>query len=73
MNWGPGRPSPDYPRGLSVSTSTDGQTWSVPVTTSGTGQITTVDLPPGGARYLRLEQTGTASSPWSIADLRVYS
>jgi glucosylceramidase len=28
VNWGPGQPSGDYPRGLLVSTSTDGTSWS---------------------------------------------
>ena len=59
VNWGPGQPSGDYPRGLLVSTSTDGTTWSAPVTATGSAQITTVDLPGGPARYVRLEQTGT--------------
>jgi glucosylceramidase len=71
--WGPGRPSGDYPRGVAVSTSTDGQTWSAPVTATGAGQLTAVDLPGAAARYLRIEQTATATSWWSVADLRVYT
>jgi len=73
VNWGPGQPSGDYPRGLQVSTSTDGTTWSAPVSATGSGQITTVDLTAGPARYVRLEQTGSSGSWWSVADLRMYT
>jgi glucosylceramidase len=73
VNWGPGQPSGDYPRGLLVSTSTDGTTWSAPVSATGSGQITTVDLTGGPARYVRLEQTGSSGSWWSVADLRLYT
>jgi glucosylceramidase len=73
VNWGPGQPSGDYPRGLLVSTSTDGTTWSAPVPATGSGQITTVDLSGDPARYVRLEQTATAGSWWSVADLRLYT
>jgi glucosylceramidase len=36
------------------------------------GQATTIDIAPASARYLRLEQTGSAPTWWSVADLRVY-
>jgi glucosylceramidase len=62
----------DYPRGYSVSTSVDGTTWSVPLTGSGTGQLTNIALPGDPARYLRVVQTGTAAQWWTVADLRVY-
>jgi glucosylceramidase len=73
VNWGPGQPSGDYPRRLRVSTSTNGTSWSAPVTATGAGQITTVDLPGSRARYVRFEQTGTSGSWWSVADLRFYT
>jgi glucosylceramidase len=73
VNWGPGQPSGDYPRGLQVSTSADGTTWSAPVSATGSGQITTVDLTAGPARYVRLVQTGSSGSWWSVADLRLYT
>jgi glucosylceramidase len=62
----------DYPRGYSVSTSVDGTTWSVPLTGSGTGQLTNIALPGDPARYVRVVQTGTAAQWWTVADLRVY-
>ncbi len=40
---------------------------------AGSGQLTVLDLPRTRARYLRIDQTATASSWWSVADLRVYS
>jgi glucosylceramidase len=73
VNWGPGQPSGDYPRRLQVSTSTDDTTWSAPVSATGSGQITTVDLTGGPARYVRLVQTGSSQSWWSVADLRLYT
>jgi len=63
----------DYPRGYAVSTSTDGVTWSPPVTGSGAGQLTTVALAGDAVRYLRIMQTATAPQWWSVADLRVYA
>jgi glucosylceramidase len=62
----------DYPRGYAVSTSVDGTTWSVPLTGSGTGQLTNVALPGDPVRYVRVVQTGTAAQWWTVADLRVY-
>jgi glucosylceramidase len=62
----------DYPRGYALSTSTDGAHWSSPVTGSGHGQLTTIDIPATTARYLRVAQTATAPQWWSVADLRVY-
>jgi glucosylceramidase len=62
----------DYPRGYAVSTSLDGVTWSAPVTGSGTGQLTQIALDGRAFRYLRIVQTGTAGSWWSVADLRLY-
>jgi glucosylceramidase len=41
------------------------------VSATGSGQITTVDLTAGPARYVRLEQTGSSGSWWSVADLRL--
>ena len=63
----------DYPRGVALSTSTDGVTWRPAETVAGSGQLTVLDIPRTRARYLRIDQTATASSWWSVADLRVYS
>jgi glucosylceramidase len=64
----------DFPRGYALFTSADGTTWSdVPAAAgSGSGQLTTIDVRPTAARFLRVVQTGTAPQWWSVADLRVY-
>ncbi len=63
----------DYPRSYAVSTSTDGSTWSAPVTGAGAGQLTAVDLPGAPDRYVRITQIGTAPQWWTVADLRLYT
>jgi len=62
----------DYPRGYTLETSTDGSTWTPQVSGAGSGQLTTVDFSPTSARYVRVTQTGSSGSWWSVADLRVY-
>ena len=44
----------------------------MPLTGSGTGQLTDIALPGDPARYVRVVQTGTAAQWWTVADLRVY-
>jgi glucosylceramidase len=73
VNWGPGQPSGDYPRGVALSTSTDGVHWTRATTAAGSGQLTVLDFRSAATRYLRIEQTATAASWWSVADLRVYT
>jgi glucosylceramidase len=62
----------DYARGWQLSVSDDGTHWRTAASGTGTGQLTTVDLPPTRARYLRVTQTGSAGNWWSVADLRLY-
>jgi len=62
----------DYAASWQVATSNDGVTWSTPVTGSSTGQLTTVELGPTKARYLRVTSTATSDHWWSLADLRIY-
>ncbi|MFG2825279.1 discoidin domain-containing protein [Kitasatospora sp. NPDC048365] len=62
----------DYARGWRIEASEDGTHWRPLATGTGTGQLTTVDLPGTRARHLRITNTGTAGSWWSIADLRLY-
>jgi len=61
----------DYPRGLNVYVSTDGATWGDPVY-SGTNlasQRIAATFAPVKGRYFLLEQTGSASNWWSVAEL----
>jgi glucosylceramidase len=64
----------DYPRGWALYASDDGAAWGSPVATgAGAGQLTAVDLPSIQARYLRVVQTGSSASWWSVAEVRVYT
>ncbi|GAA5021429.1 glycoside hydrolase family 3 C-terminal domain-containing protein [Kitasatospora paranensis] len=63
----------DYPRGYQLLLSADGTTWGSPVATgSGTAPLVTIGFPAQTARYLRVVQTGSASSWWSIAEFNAY-
>ncbi len=64
----------DYPRGYTVTTSTDGVTWSTAVASgSGTGQFTTVPLTGAPVRYVRITLTAASGSWFSVADVRAYT
>jgi mono/diheme cytochrome c family protein len=76
---GPGGPpapgAVGYPRGYTVTVSTDGTTWSAPVGKGeGTGQTTVISFAPVQAKFVRITQTATveAGPPWSIQRLRLY-
>ncbi|HEX5781995.1 MAG TPA: discoidin domain-containing protein [Solirubrobacteraceae bacterium] len=62
----------DFPRGYALQTSRDGVVWADAASGAGSGQLTTIDIPPTRARYVRVNQTATAPQWWSVADLRVY-
>ncbi|HEY2674281.1 MAG TPA: discoidin domain-containing protein, partial [Rugosimonospora sp.] len=64
----------DYAHGYQVSLSTDGTTWGSPVATgTGTAALLTVPFPATNARYIRVTQTGTSTSWWSIAEFNAYA
>jgi glucosylceramidase len=62
----------DYARSWTLQASDNASTWRSLAGGTGTGQLTTVDLPQTRARYLRIESTGSADNWWSIADVRLY-
>jgi glucosylceramidase len=62
----------DYPRGYTLAVSTDGTSWRDVASGAGTGQLTTIDFRPTRARLVRVTQTGSAGSWWSVAEVRVY-
>ncbi|MFC0532389.1 DUF1996 domain-containing protein [Phytohabitans kaempferiae] len=64
----------DYARGYEVFLSTDGNTWTGPVA-DGKGFATQIlaTFAQRDARYIKVVQTGSASSWWSVAELTVYS
>ena len=63
----------DYARGYLVAVSGDAATWRTVAT--GTGSAASISVPLGAqnARYIRITQTGAATSWWSIAELNLYS
>ena len=62
----------DYARMYEVAVSKDGVSWQTVASGASTGQLTTVELRPTQARYVRVTSTGSAANWWSLADLRVY-
>ncbi|EFM09963.1 coagulation factor 5/8 type domain protein [Paenibacillus curdlanolyticus YK9] len=63
----------DYARGYEVYVSNDGTSWGSAVATgTSTGAVVTVNFAAQNARYIKIVQTGTATSWWSIHELNVY-
>jgi glucosylceramidase len=62
----------DFPRGYTVSASSDGTSWRDVASGAGDGQLTTIDFRPTRARFLRVTQTASAPQWWSVAEVRVY-
>ncbi|WP_379135839.1 discoidin domain-containing protein [Paenibacillus sp. sgz500958] len=64
----------DYARGYEVYVSNDGSTWGSAVASgTGSGPVITVTFTSQSARYIKVVQTGTASSWWSIREVNVYN
>jgi len=63
----------DYPRGYTVTTSTDGVNWSTAASGQGTGQLTAMSLSGAPVRYVRMTLTASSGSWWSVADVRAYT
>jgi len=64
----------DYPVGYQVFVSTDGATWGTAIATgAGTsGASTTITFPTQTKRYIKVVETGTSGSWWSISEFYVY-
>ena len=63
----------DYARGYSILTSNDLTSWVTVATGTGTSAVVTSRFPTTTARYVRIVQTGTATSWWSLAELNLYA
>lgn len=64
----------DYARGYEVYVSNDGTNWGNIVSSgTGTGPVITVNFASQNAQYIKVVQTGTASSWWSIREFNVYN
>jgi beta-glucosidase len=62
----------DYARGYRIDVSPDGSAWTTAATGAGAAALVTATFGSRTARYLRITQTGSASSWWSIAELNLY-
>jgi aryl-phospho-beta-D-glucosidase BglC (GH1 family) len=62
----------DYPRGYQIQVSTDASNWTTVASGTGNAESILINFPVQTARYLKIVQTGSASSWWSIADLQVF-
>jgi len=64
----------DYARGYEVYVSSDGTNWGTAIASgTGSGPVVTVSFAQRTARYIKVVQTGTNASWWSISELNVYS
>ena len=63
----------DYARGYQIAVSGNGTTWTTVGSGTGTTAVVTAAVPAQTARYVRITQTGSASSWWSIAELNLSS
>src|SRR5206468_4152728 len=62
-----------YPRGYQVFVSSDGTNWGSAIATgSGTTEMLVINFPIQTARYLKIVQTGTATTPWAIQELNIW-
>jgi hypothetical protein len=62
----------DYARGYQVFASNDGATWGTAIATgTPTGAVVTVSFASQTKRYIRIVQTGTSTSWWSINEIDV--
>ena len=62
----------DYPRGYTVQVSPDGASWTQVASGAGYPKATPINFPAVNARYIKLTQTGSSTSYWSVDELNVY-
>ena len=65
-----------YPRGYTVTVSTNGTSWSAPIAKGeGAGQTTVIAFAPVQAKFVRITQTAAVEDapPWSIQRLRLFA
>jgi beta-glucosidase len=63
----------DYARGYQISVSTDGSTFRQVAAGTGTSALISVPVGSQTANYVRVTQTGSATSWWSIAEFNLFS
>jgi O-glycosyl hydrolase len=70
INSGPS--TSDYARKFTVFISNDGINWTPVATSEGPGPVQVVKFPTVNARYVNVNQLGTAGNWWTIAELNLY-
>ncbi|MEA2696950.1 MAG: hypothetical protein QOI66_1221 [Myxococcales bacterium] len=69
-----GSNSSDYPRGYTLTVSTDNSIYTTVTSGSGSSQVTAINFTAQTARYIKISQTGSSGSNWwSIAEYTVYA
>jgi beta-glucosidase len=68
-----GASTADYARGYRIDVSADNSTWQTVGSGTGTSAVVTASVGSRTARYVRITQTGSATSWWSIAELNLYT
>jgi beta-glucosidase len=63
----------DYARGYQIAVSTDGVTWQQVATGTGTNALISANVGTRTANFVRVTQTGSASSWWSIAEFNLFT
>src|SRR5690606_33777957 len=63
----------DFARGYEVYVSDDGESWGEPIARGGGRTQLRVLLPAVEARYIKIVNTGSSGSWWSIHELNVYT
>ncbi len=64
----------DLPSGYEVAVSDDGQLWNNIAAGQGAPSVTSINLPPTSARFLKITQTGTTTdSFWSLNALELFN
>ncbi|RPI21413.1 MAG: carbohydrate-binding protein, partial [Actinobacteria bacterium] len=63
----------DYPRGYRISVSDDGSSWVDVASGAGSGEIAEAAFASQTRRFVRITQTGSSGSWWSIHEIRVHA
>ena len=63
----------DYAREFEVAVSTDGFAWVSVAKAGGSMAVTVAKFAPQVAKFVRVTQTGTSISPWSVAELNLFN
>ena len=62
----------DYPNAYKVEVSNDASTWTQVATGNGHNEQLPINFPAVSARYIKITQTGSSGSWWSIGEMNLY-